>query len=260
MHFLSVLAIFKNETLNLRTWLDHYLWQGVEHFYLVDNGSSDEPLVLLQPYIDRGLVTYEYRPEAHVQPQHYAHMFGAHRIADRSEWLLVCDMDEFAFGAVPGVNLAARLRHLDSIADAVYVHWLLFASTEFVPGLAASSALLDGPTGHPLDVRVALTRRQTRLHAEHKYMVRTRIVRDPAQVWIHRLLQHSPTDRIVFDDDGLRLFHYQTQSRHYFESVKMVRGDADGFLADTARDWAYYARANEGMDTTDTTLRDMIAS
>jgi glycosyltransferase involved in cell wall biosynthesis len=51
MYYLSVLSIFKNETMNLKIWIEHYLWQGVEHFYLIDNGSDDNPLNILQEYI-----------------------------------------------------------------------------------------------------------------------------------------------------------------------------------------------------------------
>jgi len=51
----SVIAIFKNETMNLKMWLEHYLWQGVDHFFLIDNGSTDDPHKILQPYIDRGI-------------------------------------------------------------------------------------------------------------------------------------------------------------------------------------------------------------
>jgi len=255
--FLACLAIFKNETLNLRIWLEHYLWQGVEHFYLIDNGSTDGPVGgVLQPYMDRGLVTYEFRPEPHVQPQHYAHMYRAHRIADRAEWLLVCDLDEFMFA--PEHNLAGRLRWWDQLGvDAVYVHWLMFGSAEFHTDTERAGLGLDDTTGHPRDVRL-LTRRQAAHHADHKYVVRTRIVRDPRQIWIHRVLDHAPGDRIAFDDTGLRLHHYQTQSRFYFGRVKATRGDADGFLADTARDEAYYQRANQNMDTHDPTLRDLV--
>ena len=63
MHYLSVMAIFKNETMNLKLWIEHYLWQGVEHFYLIDNGSNDNPLSILQEYIDNGIVTYYFLPE-----------------------------------------------------------------------------------------------------------------------------------------------------------------------------------------------------
>ena len=64
---ISLLAIFKNETLNLKIWLEHYIWQGVEKFYLIDNDSSDNPLDILQPYIDNNIVVYYYLPEKHKQ-------------------------------------------------------------------------------------------------------------------------------------------------------------------------------------------------
>ena len=260
-YFLSCLAIFKNESANLRVWLEHYLWQGVEHFYLIDNASTDDPVGrILQPYMDRGLVTCERRPEPHAQPQHYAHMFREHRLAEQTEWLLVCDLDEFVFAPLDPRHegIPGRLRTDFAAFDAVYLFWLLFASAEFHTPDNHLNLDLD-PHGHPRDIR-RLTLRRAAPHPEHKYLVRTRIVRDPGQIWIHRVLDHAPSDKIVVDETGaaLRLHHYQTQSRHYFGTVKATRGDADGFLADDARDWAYYARANEGMDTRDTTLADLL--
>jgi len=93
--YLSVMAIFKNETMNLKVWLDHYLWQGVEHFYLIDNGSTDTPLEILQSYIDNGLVTYFYRPEKYCQVEHYRNVYDAENIREKTEWLCICDLDEF---------------------------------------------------------------------------------------------------------------------------------------------------------------------
>jgi hypothetical protein len=37
---LCIMAIFKNETMNLRIWLEHYLWQGVDHFILLIMGAQ----------------------------------------------------------------------------------------------------------------------------------------------------------------------------------------------------------------------------
>ena len=75
MYYLSVLCIFKNETMNLKTWINHYLWQGVDHFYMIDNGSDDNPLEILQDYINKGIITYFYRPERHQQIEHYKFVF-----------------------------------------------------------------------------------------------------------------------------------------------------------------------------------------
>ena len=40
-HYLSVVAIMKNEKPYLKEWLEYHLMQGVEHFYLCDNDSTD---------------------------------------------------------------------------------------------------------------------------------------------------------------------------------------------------------------------------
>lgn len=48
MFKLSVLAIFKNETMIIEEWMNHYLNEGVEHFYLIDNGSSDDYEIKIQ--------------------------------------------------------------------------------------------------------------------------------------------------------------------------------------------------------------------
>ena len=39
-YYLSVLAIFKNEKHIMKEWLLHHMKEGVEHFYLIDNGDS----------------------------------------------------------------------------------------------------------------------------------------------------------------------------------------------------------------------------
>ena len=49
-YFLSVGAIFKNESAALEEWLNHYIKEGVDHFYLIDNGSTDNYADILQKY------------------------------------------------------------------------------------------------------------------------------------------------------------------------------------------------------------------
>jgi hypothetical protein len=38
---LVVVGVFKNESWVLGEWIQHYIDEGVDHFYLVDNGSPD---------------------------------------------------------------------------------------------------------------------------------------------------------------------------------------------------------------------------
>ena len=83
-YYLSVLAIFKNETMNMKVWLDHYLWQGVDHFYIIDNGSTDKPLNILQEYIDKDIVTLYSLSEKHQQSKHYQYVFDKERLKENN--------------------------------------------------------------------------------------------------------------------------------------------------------------------------------
>jgi hypothetical protein len=107
-----IMAIFKNETMNLKLWLDHYLWQGVDHFYLIDNGSTDYPLYILNEYISKGIVTYYHRDQKHQQPQHYRYVFDKEYLMFKTKWLCICDLDEFFFGTE--VKLSEAINRFDN--------------------------------------------------------------------------------------------------------------------------------------------------
>jgi len=240
MHFVSLLAIFKNETMNLKVWLDHYLWQGVEHFYLIDNGSSDEPLTILQEYIDRGLVTYYVLLERHKQSEHYRHVFDNENMKEKTKWLIVCDLDEFFFGI--HVRLSKYLQQMDHV-NAIYSQWYMFGS--------------DGLVDHPSDIRLSITHRKEKTWQEDvKYIFQTAAIETSAHLWVHYLLDFH--DGVYMDNHNIRINHYVVQSLEYFKKVKMVRGDADRTAGEYARTMEYFERANEGATIYDDTLKQII--
>ena len=49
---LAIVAMFKNESSILESWIEHYIKEGVQHFYLIDNGSTDDYQKILNPYMD----------------------------------------------------------------------------------------------------------------------------------------------------------------------------------------------------------------
>ena len=57
LYDLAVVAIMKNEAPYVKEWLDYHLLAGVDHFYIYDNESTDNLKEVLQPYIEKGLVT-----------------------------------------------------------------------------------------------------------------------------------------------------------------------------------------------------------
>lgn len=53
-YYLSILAMFKNEADIIEEWLDHHIYHGVEHFYLIDDYSTDDVMGRLEPYKAKG--------------------------------------------------------------------------------------------------------------------------------------------------------------------------------------------------------------
>src|SRR5690349_10881004 len=54
---LSICAIFQNDARYLKEWIEFHRIQGVEHFYLYDNLSTDNPEITLSKYIEDDIVT-----------------------------------------------------------------------------------------------------------------------------------------------------------------------------------------------------------
>ncbi len=88
-----VMAILKDEAPNMEEWLCHHMAIGVDHFFLYDNGSTDELHEVLKPYADHGVVTTVYFPMRGLQRDannHVVRFFG-----DTTEWIAYVDIDEF---------------------------------------------------------------------------------------------------------------------------------------------------------------------
>ena len=73
---------------------------GAEHFFLTNHWSKDNYRQVLQPYINRGLVTlYE---ASKSDKRHFdeikkdAYQAAVEHLRDKAEWLAIIDTDEFA--------------------------------------------------------------------------------------------------------------------------------------------------------------------
>ena len=124
---LCILSQFKNETMTMKTWLEHYINQGIEQFYLIDNASDDNPLDILQPYIDAGLVKYFYKPEKHAQLKNYKNMIETENLKEKTKWLIICDLDEFYYcpetkliDIIDSYSDDINIHHIDNIENAIF--------------------------------------------------------------------------------------------------------------------------------------------
>lgn len=89
----SISSCFKNEGPFLKEFIEYHLFIGFDHFYLYNNNSTDNYQEVLQPYIDKGIVTLTNLSIVPVQGPSYSH-FEEH-FKQETKWCAFLDLDEF---------------------------------------------------------------------------------------------------------------------------------------------------------------------
>ena len=158
MYTLTIVSMFKNESLILEEWLAYYIGQGVEHFYLIDNGSTDSYEQGISKHMDRiTLVKDPFRVGPHPRTNKLksfdndenryvytdsdthtqALLPNKHfleTIKNESVWTMFIDCDEYIY-APKSKNLCAFLLGIDrnsehdGITD-IFVPWKVFGSND----------------------------------------------------------------------------------------------------------------------------------
>lgn len=126
-HYFGISATFRNERPYLKEWIDHYIRIGATIIILYDDRSSDNPLAVLQPYIDRKIVIY-HKAQNFVYT-YYNVMEVVRNYKYMCKWMAFIDIDEFLYNTKPTEKLIHILEDYDrSNIRAIHVNWLCFGS------------------------------------------------------------------------------------------------------------------------------------
>jgi hypothetical protein len=228
MYKLSVCALFKNESHCIKEWIDHYIFHGFDHIYLLNDESDDDYNIIIKGYIERGIITL-----IHVKWDRY---YGRQRdiyahymlpLLCETEWLLMCDLDEFMWSSKT-VDLKNILRDCDHLAE-IQVVQTLYGS--------------NGHVSQPTLLVPNFTKRRscqygTARTCGYKYFVNSRY--PFKELNVHYAVPENPYDQknrwLVLNDEYFTLNHYCGQSMDYFRK-KCVRSDVNEFKTLTMDDF-----------------------
>lgn len=148
--YLAVCAIFRDEARHLAEWLTYYELQGVEHFILYNDQSTDESEEVLRPWRERGMITrYKVTGGTQRQAGAYKHCLETHGAGTR--WLGFFDLDEFAL-AQNGTPLREALAAYESLPG-IGLNWALYGSSGYEEQ-PTSLTMTSYQLRAPIDVRI----------------------------------------------------------------------------------------------------------
>jgi hypothetical protein len=125
---ISISSCFKNEGPFLKEFIEYHLFIGFEHFYLYNNNSTDNYLEVLQPYIDKGIVTLTDLEVVPVQVPSYKH-FNEH-FRNETKWVCFLDLDEFV--CLKKDENVANWLDTFSKYPVVCIYWKYFGSSGLI--------------------------------------------------------------------------------------------------------------------------------
>lgn len=219
-HYLSICSVCKNEVFYIKEWLEFGILQGVEHYFIYDNGSTDGTLDILNEYKNKGFVTLYSWPEVNpIQFKAYNHCLTFH--GKESVFIGFLDCDEFLLPGehLEGETIISFLKDLEDCAG-IAVNWEIFGS----------NGHLTKPEGLVIE---NYTRRQADLNPHVKSIMQpsktAKVGANP-----HFFIPRYPYDNTVIDEYGnelhdnyalqgktrdfLKIHHYHTKSKaEYFE-------------------------------------------
>lgn len=228
MFDLMIAAIFRNEALYLKEWIDFHLLMGCQKFFLFDNLSTDSPRKVLDPYLAEGVVELLSWPFDHAEIfewndlQCLAYERAIYSLKGKTKWLAILDVDEFLFS--PSQPLLKALQPYEKYGG-VAVNWQVFG-TSHVERIPAGKRLIETlnwklPEGQGINHHVKSIVRPECVSGcdnPHSMIYKPGFFQVNAEEtpFEGRL---SPTVRI----ETLRVNHYTLRDEHYLQTQKIPR-------------------------------------
>jgi hypothetical protein len=275
---LAIVSMFQNEGLILKEWIDHHLQIGVQHFYFINNGSSDTTEQILQPYKQYITCVYDPKPiftekirkvpywdrrrgdvsqlKTNVTLQQL--LVNRHllkEIKQDTQWVAFIDCDEYIYSP-KGEQIQTILTQLPHTVKRIFIPWKIFGS--------------NGHIEQPVSIRSGFTKRKNFVYHKNYYGFGKSIEKTSQIKCLrpHASLMYSdytilPNGLPLTDDnmmhydftktDLLACNHYIIMSKFYYETYKAKRtGGSTNIPRKNMDYWEKYD--TQADDVTDNTL------
>ena len=226
------MAMFKNESWIIEEWIKHYLSEGVEHFYLIDNGSTDnfrEKIKNYMKYIT--LISDPLRlPKIGTQTFLY-NKYYLNKIKKETEWIIICDIDEYMYARRRFSKIIDFLKILPHKIQNIWIPWKLYGSngnknqpksviSGFLKRKKDNNFTKDNGYGKTITKTNNLVRFGT---AGHYNFVNDKIIYLPNGKPLN-YNNRGNINEAELETFFIHINHYRLMSEEYYKQIKCKRG------------------------------------
>jgi len=209
-YFLSVCLSIKNERKYMNEFIKHYIGQGVDHFYIIDNNSDDHieeyinnsvykySVTLIKDHRYMGILTENDQAKGHKQLLD-ENLYEL--IKKETEWAIIIDADEFMYGK-NGHTIASYIKTLNDDIGRVYVLWNIIT-----PNLDNEFSLENNTKRLNYDKITTLSGNIINANNFGKSLVRTSMLNDHSKLWLHKI-----------NVDGKKINNYGSVDESYYDN------------------------------------------
>lgn len=210
---LCLICRFKNERHILYEFVNHYLEEGFDTLYLIDNNSDDNYFMenkdWLTPLIEKKKVNITTSDFGQQKSTNLVFQ----KIKNQYDWVLVCDMDEFMFGINDSVK--DLLENKLSKFDYIEIPWKMFKHTSYYQ---PKSIIGNNVLTHDYKLDFSSSSKG------YKYLIRPKYVEF---LNAHSVVTKNNPKKYKFKschNKYIQNNHYRSQSEEYLRGIKEVRG------------------------------------
>jgi hypothetical protein len=227
---LCLVAVFKNESEILDEWITHYIKEGVDNFFLINNNSSDNFKSIIDKYGD--IITLITDNTKHKQPILYQKHF--YNLVKNYEWTIVCDLDEFIYSRNGFNTTKEYLSIVKEPCNQILIPWKMFGSNGFntLEKKEPNSVIKHFTTRRDYINTIKI---ECKSIVRSKYLIHfdihnNRFIGDTViPDYLNTPIKNSPfvdSSEVILKSLNLHLNHYAIRSLDWFTRIKMTRGSA----------------------------------
>jgi len=235
MYFLSVLAMFKNESWIINEWIKHYLLEVFDHFYLIDNGSTDNYEEKIKEYKSYYTLV---KDSTRLPKGTQSYLFKLHflnKIKNETKWIIVCDIDEYIYARNKYNTIPQALKSLPEHIEKIWLPWKIYGSSghikhpdSIIKSFIKRYDIYKNDEGHGK----CISKTQNMLNfgcCGHNIQLSTN---NNSYNSNGILMDNFIMNETTCNSLNLHLNHYMLLSEEYYEKIKCIRGGGESGITD----------------------------